>query len=100
MIRRKSRNLRTILIIAAIPVIGFSAMYGTAHFLSVSDSAISSAVITLLLIAIGVGVPFWMLKFGFHEARMRNPRDEAELHLSDIPKHKDDMVKDKRYNKA
>ena len=45
----------------------------------------------LAIIAIGLVVPYLMLKSGFHAAHLQNPQ-EKELELKDLPKDADDIA--------
>ncbi len=79
-----------IILIIAIPVLGFSIMYGLAYLLPIASDLLPQLLFTVLLIGLGLAVPYWFLKLGAHEAHRNNP-EEKELTLKEIPKDKDDL---------
>lgn len=88
------RHIFYILLIPAIFIGGYALMHGLAYVLPLSEENEATqwfypVFITLFALAI----PFWMLKAGFHKAKMDNPQ-EKELHLKDLPKEKDALEKD------
>ena len=87
-------NSRVIGTLGFIAVAGFGVMYAATAFLPL-NSAWSSGIIMLLLIVVGIGAPYLLLKLGAHEAHLRNPQEE-ELHLEDIPKDQDQLQQEKR----
>jgi hypothetical protein len=89
--RRQHRNIILALIVL-IPVIGYGIMHLSVYLLPVSGESLwGDLAFTLLLIFLGLAIPYWMLKLAFHRAHMRNP-EEKDMHLSDLPKDKDDLV--------
>jgi len=88
-------SARVIFILGAIAVVGFGIMYiTTTSLLPAESSAWSSGLIMLMLVIVGIGAPYCMLKFGFHEAHRRNPQ-EQDIHIEDIPKDYDQVQKEK-----
>jgi hypothetical protein len=77
------------LIIAAtllIATVGYGVMHLMVYVLPMSqDSMFSNLIFTLFIIALGLAVPYWMLKFSIHRAHLYNPQ-EKEIRLEDLPK--------------
>jgi hypothetical protein len=70
---------------------GIGLMYLLVYILPMGTQTILSHVVfTLALIILGLGAPYLMVKAGFHAMHTRDPR-EKEMHLSDIPKDKEDL---------
>lgn len=85
--------------IIALPVIGFTGMYMFVYILPLSDNVLIQIFYTLVLIALGLAIPYWILKLGIHEAHLANP-EEKELELKDVPKDKqqlDEETQSKRH---
>lgn len=88
------RNSRINLIIAAIillPFIGYGVMLMTTYIPMSESSMGNHFIFTVLLIVLGLAIPYWMLKMLFHAANIRNPH-EKHMHLSDIPEDKDRLA--------
>lgn len=89
-----------ILLMALVPamaVAGFLIMYALVHEFSLDSGAnFGAALLMLLLIVIGLGVPYMMLKLGVHEAGKVRDQNEKELNIKDIPKHQDELWKDEK----
>jgi hypothetical protein len=89
-----TRNSRFLLWIAAGAIaagMGFVIMQLVAYVVPMdTDTAGSHVLFTLVLIALGLGAPFLMVKAGFHAIHTRDP-SEPEMRLGDIPKDKDDL---------
>ena len=62
-----------------IGAIGASVMYLLANLLSMSDNRSLQVTATLAIIALGIVVPYWMMKFGFNRAHSRH-KGEMEFH--------------------
>lgn len=77
-----------------LPVVGYGIMHMLVYVLPMSGPAVwADFLFTLLLIALGLSIPYWMLKIGFHYAHTQNS-DEKELNIKDIPKDKDQARQD------
>jgi len=94
-LREKIASIRIIALIFFVALAGAVIMYMSASILPLSDSGLNYLFCTVVLIALGLAIPYWMLKLGLHEASMRN-RNERELTLGDIPKDHEQLKKDKR----
>lgn len=69
-----------------IPVIGYGIMHGLVYVLPVSENNTGAQLLfTILIIALGLAIPYWMLKSGVHKARLHDRR-EKEVKLENIPK--------------
>lgn len=80
-------------LIAVILLVGTAAMYWLIYALPVSSGSVWAYVVyTVALIALGLAIPYWVLKLGMHSAHLNNT-DEKEMNLSDIPKDKHDMAR-------
>jgi hypothetical protein len=83
------RSRKTVGLILAIPLIIlaiYGIMVGAAHVLPMgAENTGSQLIVTLLVFAILLGVPYLILKAGFHAAHLNNPQ-QKELKLEDIPK--------------
>ncbi len=87
----KNRYLWWIVFAAAIPAVGYGVMHLLVYVLPMAETSTGSHVVyTIILIGLGLAVPYWMLKAGIHAAHKHNPQ-ERELHLSDVPKDKDQL---------
>ena len=73
--------------ILLIPLIGYAIMHALVYILPVSASHNMQLLVTIMIIALGLCIPYWMIKAGFHKAHLTNPQ-ESELELRDIPKEK------------
>lgn len=93
---KKSRYIGwMVALIVLIPTVGYGVMHVLVYLFPMSEtSTISHITYTLILIALGLVIPYAMLKALFSAAHRQNPRQEKELHLEDLPKDKDDMVSD------
>jgi hypothetical protein len=83
---RMVSNIRFLLIIAFVGFFGFGAMYMLTYLLPLMEhNNLNYGLFALAIIAVGLTVPYVMLKLSLHEAHLKNPR-EKELKLADIPK--------------
>jgi hypothetical protein len=84
---RKSR--KTVGLILAIPVILlaiYAIMAASTYTLPMTAENTGSHILMICIVfAILLGVPYLILKAGFHTAHMNNPKQD-ELSLKDIPK--------------
>jgi hypothetical protein len=84
-----------IALIVLLPTVGYGLMHFLIYVFPMSETSTWSHIIyTVILIALGLTIPYFMLKALFSAAHRQNPRDEHELHLKDLPKDKDDLVSD------
>jgi uncharacterized membrane protein YqjE len=82
---------RLIGVVLLIAFIGYAVMHLLVYVLPLSQNTTGmNAVFTVIIIALGLSVPYWMLKFGIHQARMHDPR-EKEMTLKDLPKNQDEQ---------
>ncbi len=90
--RKSQQYVFFVLLAILIPVAGYAAMHLAIYFLGLNQQSSAAAYVfyTVFIIALGLALPYWMLKAGRHAAHLRN-RQEGELHLSDIPKDKDEL---------
>ncbi len=78
-------------LVILIPVVGYGIMQMLVYLFPMSEqSYVSHFMMTLAIIALGLVVPYWMLKGSFHVAHLNNS-DERELHLRDLPKNGDEI---------
>ncbi len=88
--KKDNKIITTIIILLLIPVIGFGAMRWTHLLVPLSDGGTATYILyTIILIAIGLLIPYGIMKLLFHSAHLNNS-DEKELHIADLPKDKDD----------
>jgi hypothetical protein len=77
------------LIIAAtlfIAAMGYGVMHLMVYVLPMAqDNTFSHIIFTVFIIALGLAVPYLMLKFSIHRTHLYNP-NEKELRLEDLPK--------------
>ena len=74
------------LLAIAIPFVGYGIMHGLAYLLPMGENTDGSYwVFTLLIIFLGLLVPYLMLKAGLLKAHTAN-KQEKELRLRDFPK--------------
>lgn len=87
------KRVFTALAIVAIPVLGYAVMHGLLHFFPMEDNnpAVYLAV-TVLIIAIGLATPWWLLKTGLYEAQLNNP-SEKPVDLADVPKDREQLAR-------
>jgi hypothetical protein len=89
---RRQKFITIVALIALLPVIGYGIMHLSVYLLPVSEENLwGDMAFTVLLITLGLAIPYWMLKLGFHGAHMRNP-EEKDINLNDLPKYQDDLV--------
>jgi hypothetical protein len=75
-----------ILIIASLPIAGYVIMRGLSYtFFTSTENAIWLAIFMVLIIVIGLVVPYLMLKLWFHAAHLRD-KHEKDISLKDLPK--------------
>lgn len=80
--------VRAVALIFFITILGFGLMYAPAVLLPLSDSNLNYFMFSVLIIALGLAVPYWILKLGMHSAHRHNAQ-ERELSLKDIPDDQD-----------
>lgn len=87
----KDKNIIfAIIILLLIPVVGFGAMRWTHLFVPLSEGGTSTYILyTVILIALGLLIPYGIMKLLFHSAHLKNS-SEKELRMEDLPKDKDD----------
>jgi len=91
MTRNDSKMFTITAIIIALPVVAFGLTYGLNLIAPLTGSVdIYSAFFMLMMIIVGVGVPFLMLKLMSNAAHIHNP-DEKVIEMRDIPKDKQQM---------
>ena len=89
--KRRNKHFWFVVIAAAIPFVGYGIMHGLTYLFPMSeDTPYTHLFYTVILIALGLLIPYWMLKTGIHAAHLRDP-GEKELQLKDIPKDKDQL---------
>lgn len=92
MMRAHSKYHLSIALIIAIPLIGYGIMHLLVYVVPVSeDNVFSNFFYTAIVIVLGLGIPYAMLKLLFHAANLKNRR-EKPLRLQDIPKDKDQLA--------
>lgn len=90
---KKDNILLLIAVIALLPLLGYGLTYGLNIAAPMSEGGMSYHVLFILLIIVmGLGVPYWMMKLLSRAAHVQNPQ-EKEFQLSDLPKDKDDSDK-------
>lgn len=88
------KHLAVIFAIILLPVLGYFAMRLLPEMFSMGEGSTGShLLVTVLIIAIGLAVPYWMLKAFIHQAHEYDPA-ETEFDLKDIPKDKQDLARD------
>jgi len=76
-----------LILILLIPVLGYGAMHAIVYlFPMTEESDARHFIITFFIIALGLAVPYWLLKAGFHKGHLENPSQD-ELHIGDLPKN-------------
>jgi hypothetical protein len=89
---RRRRYIYIVALIVLIPLVGYALMHALAYIVPMSEHNVGANLIfTVTLIALGLLIPYWMLKLGFHKAHMRDPA-EKDFHLGDLPKDKDQIA--------
>jgi hypothetical protein len=90
--RRNSKFIAIVAGISFVALAGYGIMYLLTYAIPMTENTtLNHLLFTVILIALGLTIPYWMLKLLFDAARMRNPH-EKNLHLSDIPKDKDQLT--------
>jgi magnesium-transporting ATPase (P-type) len=85
-LNRRNSYFFWLLLFIAIPVVGYAIMHGMVYvFPMQEDSTLRHLMITVAIIALGLAVPYWMLKAGLFAARKRNV-NEDNVTLEDLPK--------------
>lgn len=82
-----------ILSVGAIAFFGYALMHALVYIMpmSVNSNTAIYIVFTLAIIALGLFIPYAMLKTGMHTAHKYN-NTEKEVELADIPKDKQQMA--------
>lgn len=90
----KKHHLLWLALIPILAVAGYAVMHGLIYALPVSENNTTVNILfTCFIIAMGLAIPYFMLKIGMHEAHLQNP-DEKELRLRDIPKDKQQISRE------
>ena len=93
---RMVSNIRFLLIIAFVGFFGFGAMYMLTYLLPLMEhNNLNYGLFALAIIAVGLTVPYVMLKLSLHEAHLKNPR-ERELRLADMAKVQQPLKRKKK----
>lgn len=87
---KNTANIRVIGLILLLGAGGWFVMYSLVDMISPTDTSLNYALFSLLLVAIGLTVPYFILKLVAHEAHRRDGR-EKEMNLKDIPKYQDEV---------
>jgi uncharacterized membrane protein YidH (DUF202 family) len=88
--KKDNKIITTIIILLLIPVAGFGVMRWTHLFVPLSEGNTTTYILyTVILIALGLLIPYGIMKLLFHSAHIKNP-NEKELYMADLPKDKDD----------
>jgi len=91
--KKNSKILSITAVIIVLPIIAFALSYGLNEVAPLSSNVdIYTAFFMLLLIAIGIGVPYAMLKLMSQASHIAHP-EEKVIEIKDIPKDKDQMDK-------
>jgi hypothetical protein len=94
LMRRQSRILLSIGAMAAILIVGYAIMYFAVYIVPLSGAGLANQLFyTVLLIALGLAVPYWVLKLVGYAAHKENPREKT-VRLKDIAKDKDQLAHD------
>lgn len=89
----ENKRLGLIAAVIVLPVVGYLIMRAIPESYNDDGTATGLHIITyLVLIAVGLTVPFLMLKSSMKSAKMGDSR-ERELHLKDIPKDKEQIAR-------
>ena len=91
--RKRTESLRIIGIIFLVALVGAGVMYMFTYIIPLSGNSWFYVLCTFIIIALGLAVPYWMLKLGFHYAHTKN-REEKELHLADLSKDQQELKKE------
>ena len=87
----KPKYISNLALLVLLPIIGATVMYALIFaFNKAPDSTLAAGVYSVIIIFLGLAVPYWMLKAFSVAAHEWNPR-EKELHLVDLPKDKEQM---------
>lgn len=88
------KYLGFILLAIALPVVGYGIMHLLVYLFPLSTGSIwAYTLFTLVIIALGLAIPLWMLKAGLLAAHERDSR-EKEFHMRDIPKDKKQLERE------
>ena len=75
-----------VIVTMLIPVVGYGIMHALVYVLPMGEhTGGAHLALTVLIIFLGLAVPYWMLKAGLFKAHLGNPK-EKELQLKDFPK--------------
>ncbi len=94
--KRQFRVMYTLGIVFLIALIGSGGMYILIDVLPEARSMTKDIIYAIVIMALGLAVPYWMLKLSFHAAHVWNPK-EKEFELKDLTKNQDDLVQDKEH---
>lgn len=76
-----------------VPVVGYGIMHLLVYILPVDQSDnLVRLLFTIAIIALGLSIPYMMLKMGVHKAAMDDPQ-ERDVALQDMPKDQDEAGK-------
>lgn len=85
-------------VIVVLPVLAFGLSYGLNHVVPLSDdNGIYSGVFQLMMVLIGIGIPFVMLKLLSKASHELDPHEKI-IELMDIPRDKASM--DRKINRV
>lgn len=89
----RSHSAYVIPLMITIVLVGAGAMYWLIYAFPMDDeSMVLHTVYAVVMIVLGLAIPYWVLKLGIHRAHLQNPQ-EKEMELSDIPKDRQDMAR-------
>jgi hypothetical protein len=85
----KPKYFSMVALVVLLPIVGSTIMYFSIYAVPMTDHpSYRYVVYTALVIALGLLVPYFMLKAFSIAAHQWDPR-EKELHMKDLPKDKD-----------
>jgi len=87
---RNTADIRTIALILLLGAGAWVVMYVLVGMISADDTNLNYGIFSVIMIAIGLIVPYLMLKLVAHEAHRRDSR-ESEMNLKDIPKDQEQL---------
>lgn len=83
-----------VLSIIALPILAYFIMRGATNLLPADDTVGAMGGLLMIgFIIIGLSVPYWMLKLLSKKEHMEN-NSEKELYLRDLPKDKNQILRD------
>lgn len=88
---KRFKIVAAIIFIPIVVVAGYFIMEALMRILPM-ESLLGSSLILMLIILIGLAVPYWIIKAGFFAAHLNN-RNEKNIHLDDLPKDADRIAR-------